>query len=190
MQLNIQIDTNKSNLFLDLLDVLKKDNMINDFKVMPTQTDDKKLNKYEKEILEDISHLSDSIKDADTAKGVDTGICIVMDQLMSDYQVIEQYLYKKAYKKLSKSYKYIDSDVKNYLLSIRSKDDLGIELKSNVYKVRIANSDKNKGKSAGYRLITYLKIVENQLHLLYIYDKSILENLTEKEIDTMILKQI
>ena len=109
---------------------------------------------------------------------------------MSDYQVIEQYLYKKAYKKLSKSYKYIDSDVKNYLLSIRSKDDLGIELKSNVYKVRIANSDKNKGKSAGYRLITYLKIVENQLHLLYIYDKSILENLTEKEIDTMILKQI
>ena len=79
MQLNIQIDTNKSNLFLDLLDVLKKDNMINDFKVMPTQTDDKKLNKYEKEILEDISHLSDSIKDADTAKGVDTGICIVMD---------------------------------------------------------------------------------------------------------------
>ena len=109
---------------------------------------------------------------------------------MSDFQVIEQDLYQKAYKKLSKSYKHIDSDVKNYLLSIESKDDLGVELKSNVYKVRIANSDKNRGKSAGYRLVTYLKIVENQLHLLYIYDKSALENLTEKEIDSMILKQI
>jgi len=109
---------------------------------------------------------------------------------MSVFQVIEQALYQKAYKKLSKSYKHIDVDVKNYLSSIESKDDLGIELKSNVYKVRIANSDKNKGKSAGYRLITYLKIVENQLHLLYIYDKSALENLTEKEIDSIILKQI
>ena len=75
-------------------------------------------------------------------------------------------------------------------MSIKSKEDLGVELRANVYKARIANSDKNKGKSAGYRLITYLKVVENQLHLLYIYDKSALENLTEKEIDSMILKQI
>jgi len=79
MQLNIQIDTNKSNLFLDLLDVLKKNDMINDFKVITRKADDGKLSDYEKEILEDISHLSDSIKDADDAKGKDTGICVVMD---------------------------------------------------------------------------------------------------------------
>jgi len=59
-----------------------------------------------------------------------------------------------------------------------------------VFKVRVANSDKNKGKSAGYRLISYLAVVENELHLLYIYDKSKLVNVTEKEVDSLVLKQI
>lgn len=109
---------------------------------------------------------------------------------MPIYKVVEQELYQKAFKKLSKSYRHIDIDVDNFLNSINTKQDLGIELKSNVYKVRIANSDKNKGKSAGYRLISYLAIIKNELHLLYIYDKSSLVNLTEKEIDEIILKQL
>ena len=109
---------------------------------------------------------------------------------MPVFKVIEQSLYKKAYKKLSKNFRHIDSDIEGFLEGIINKEDLGIELKSNVYKVRIANSDKNRGKSAGYRLISYLKIVDNELHLLYIYDKGSLENLTEKEIDNLVLKQI
>ena len=79
MQLNIQIDTNKSNLFLDLLDVLKKDKMINDFQIISTKKVNNELNNYEKEILEDISNLSNSIKNADSAKGKNTGLCIVME---------------------------------------------------------------------------------------------------------------
>ena len=109
---------------------------------------------------------------------------------MYKYTVIEQALYKKAVKKLSKNYKNIETDIKNFLQSINTKDDLGIELKSNIFKVRIKNSDKNKGKSAGYRLISYLTVINNELHLLYIYDKSSLANVTEKEIDELISKQI
>ncbi len=109
---------------------------------------------------------------------------------MYKYRVIKQALYKKAFKKLSKTYKNIELDINDYLKSINSKSDLGIELKSNVFKARIKNRDKNKGKSSGYRLISYLAIVENELHLLYIYDKSSLVNVTEKEIDELILKQI
>jgi len=105
-------------------------------------------------------------------------------------QVVEQELYRKAYKKLSKQYRHLKNDIDNFLDSIDSKEDLGIELKSNVFKVRVKNSDKNKGKSAGYRLISYLAIIDNELHLLYIYDKSKLENLTEKEIDNLILQQV
>ena len=105
-------------------------------------------------------------------------------------QVVEQELYRKAHKKLSKQYRHLQNDIDNFLDSIDSKEDLGIELKSNVFKVRIKNSDKNKGKSAGYRLISYLAIIDNELHFLYIYDKSKLENLTEKEIDNLILQQI
>jgi len=106
------------------------------------------------------------------------------------YTVIEQDLYLKALKKLSKKYKNIESDIENYLLSIESIEDLGIELKNNVYKVRIANSDKNKGKSAGYRLISYVKIMDSELHLIYIYDKSSLENISEKELDILLVKQL
>jgi len=58
-----------------------------------------------------------------------------------------------------------------------------------VFKVRVANSDKNKGKSAGYRLISYLAIIENELHLLYIYDKSKLVNITEKEVDELVINK-
>ena len=106
------------------------------------------------------------------------------------YTIVEQDLYLKACKKLSKKYKNIESDVENFLLNLTSLDDLGIELKNNVYKVRIANSNKNKGKSAGYRLISYVKIIENEIHLIFIYDKSNLENITEKELDILLLKQL
>ena len=109
---------------------------------------------------------------------------------MYKYTVVEQELYKKALKKLSKTYRNINLDIKDFLKSINTKKDLGIELKSNVFKVRVKNSDKNKGKSSGYRLISYLAIVENELHLLYIYDKSKLANITEKEVDELITKQI
>lgn len=109
---------------------------------------------------------------------------------MYKYTVVEQELYKKALKKLSKTYRNIDLDIKNFLKSINTKEDLGIELKSNVFKVRVANSNKNKGKSSGYRLISYFEIIENELHLLYIYDKSKLVNVTEKEVDELVIKQI
>ena len=109
---------------------------------------------------------------------------------MYKYTIVEQELYKKSFKKLSKSYKNIDLDIKYFLESINTKDDLGIELKSNVFKVRIKNKDKNKGKSAGYRLISYLAVIDNELHLLYIYDKSKLVNVTEKEVDQLVTKQI
>ncbi len=107
-----------------------------------------------------------------------------------DYTVVEQELYLKALKKLSKKYKYINEDIEAFLEEITTVDDLGVELKNNVYKVRIANSDKNKGKSAGYRLITYVKVTEHELHLIYLYDKSSLTNITEKELDTLLLKQL
>ena len=104
--------------------------------------------------------------------------------------IVEKRLYTKSLKKLSKHYKNIQKDVDTFLESINTKEDLGVELRSNVFKVRVANSDKNKGKSAGYRLISYLVLVENELHLLYIYDKSKIVNLTEKEIDSIVSESI
>jgi hypothetical protein len=51
----------------------------------------------------------------------------------------------------------------------------GEDLGAGLFKIRLANKDKVKGKSAGYRIITYL-IDENEndttIYLIKIYDKS------------------
>lgn len=105
-------------------------------------------------------------------------------------KVIKQELYKKALKSLSKKFKHVEADIEKFLSEIKDRNELGIELKANIFKARVANSDKNKGKSSGYRLITYLKITDDELHLIYVYDKGSIENLTEDEIDTMIINSL
>ena len=42
---------------------------------------------------------------------------------MYKYAVVEQELYKKAFKKLSKTYRNIDLDIKDFLESINTKED-------------------------------------------------------------------
>jgi mRNA-degrading endonuclease RelE of RelBE toxin-antitoxin system len=109
---------------------------------------------------------------------------------MNKFEIVEHALYEKAFKKLSKRYKNIENDIGDFLKNVKSSKDLGVVLKSNVYKVRIANSNKNRGKSAGYRVLTYLALIDNKLHMLYIYDKSDMGNLTEKQVDEMITKAL
>ena len=66
MYLSINIETQKSNLFLDFLNLLKKDKMINDFQVI---SNNKKFSNYEKEVFQDIEQLSTTISHAQEGKG-------------------------------------------------------------------------------------------------------------------------
>lgn len=59
---------------------------------------------------------------------------------------------------------------------------------NNVLKVRVANSDTNSGKSNGYRLIYYAVKNDGTIYLLTIYHKKDKENITNKEIQELILK--
>lgn len=102
------------------------------------------------------------------------------------FSVFESETYKHSKKQLKKRFRNIDRDITAYLLSLTSIDDLGVSLGDGIYKARIANSDKNKGKSSGYRLITLVQVIESNLYLIYVYDKSDLENITEKELDEMV----
>lgn len=54
------------NIDLDLLNLLKKDNMINDFQIV---ADSPLLSKYEKELVQDISNISTAIHHADNGQG-------------------------------------------------------------------------------------------------------------------------
>ena len=54
------------------------------------------------------------------------------------------------------------------------------------YKVRMAIASKGKGKSGGSRVITCVKIVEEHVYLLSIYDKSDKESISDKELDELL----
>lgn len=74
--------------------------------------------------------------------------------------------FAKTVKKLQKRFKHIENDCNNFIDSIETTDNLGTDLSNGVYKVRIANTDKKSGKSAGYRLISYLKLIDKKLYLM------------------------
>jgi hypothetical protein len=65
---------------------------------------------------------------------------------------------------------------------IRQNPTLGIPLGQDCYKIRIAISSKKQGKSGGARVITYVKIIDNQVIFLTIYDKSAKADINNKEL--------
>lgn len=65
----------------------------------------------------------------------------------------------------------------------------GADLGHGLRKVRMAISAKGKGKSGGARVITLILAYseeESEIGLLYIYDKSEQENLTDKELSDIL----
>jgi hypothetical protein len=57
MQLQLNINDVKANIFLELLEVFKKDNLVQDYKIVDNYND------YEKEILADLQNLHASMQD-------------------------------------------------------------------------------------------------------------------------------
>lgn len=57
MQLQLNINDYKANIFLELLEVFKKDNLVEDYKVINTY------NEYEQEVMDDLKNLHLSIQD-------------------------------------------------------------------------------------------------------------------------------
>jgi len=65
----------------------------------------------------------------------------------------------------------------------------GDSIGSNCYKIRLAISSKQKGKSGGARVIIHLVLSEKNVFLLSIYDKSEKEDISDKELKAL-LKEI
>ena len=86
--------------------------------------------------------------------------------------------FRKQLRKLEKKYRKIRSDLEPILMQIQMGDIVGDRLQgidSEVFKVRVLNSDTNRGKSGGYRVIYWLKLPECVV-LLDIYSKSDRDN--------------
>lgn len=62
----------------------------------------------------------------------------------------------------------------------------GISLGNDIYKIRLAIASKNKGKSGGTRIISYVKVINETVYLVSIYDKGEKENISNTEIEELL----
>jgi mRNA-degrading endonuclease RelE of RelBE toxin-antitoxin system len=101
--------------------------------------------------------------------------------------------FKKNLKKLSKKYRKIKTDIDPLLEELQQRNlippgDRIQGIPEYVYKVRLKNSDLNKGKSHGYRVI-YLMMEHNRIVLLTIYSKPDQPNIMAHQI-AVLLKEL
>jgi hypothetical protein len=54
------------------------------------------------------------------------------------------------------------------------------------YKIRLSIKSKGKGKSGGARIITCVKVIDGNVYLITIYDKSEKESISNKELKELL----
>ena len=98
--------------------------------------------------------------------------------------------FSRQAKRLAKKYKSFVSDFSLFKMSIESNPYQGTDLGGGKRKIRMAVASKGKGKSGGVRVITfnveYVEPEEVIVHLITIYDKQEMANVSEAYIDQII----
>ncbi|MGH1396522.1 MAG: type II toxin-antitoxin system RelE family toxin [Trichormus sp.] len=98
--------------------------------------------------------------------------------------------FKKDLRELAKRYRSIRSDIQQLIEQLQAGETPGDRIagvKYQVFKVRLKNSDIQKGKSGGYRVIYYLK-TEQEIILTTIYSKSDISDVGNEVIEEAIAK--
>jgi mRNA-degrading endonuclease RelE of RelBE toxin-antitoxin system len=87
--------------------------------------------------------------------------------------------FDRELKRLSKKYPSIRTDIIDFTKSLYENPFQGDSLGKDCYKVRMKITSKGKGKSGGSQVITCVKVVNEQIKLLTIYDKSEQESISD-----------
>lgn len=95
--------------------------------------------------------------------------------------IITQEALRQA-KRLVKRYPSFKTDLLELIDDLTSNPFQGAALGKDLYKVRLAIRSKNKGRSAGARVITCVKVIHDTVYLAHIYDKSDQSTLTDIEL--------
>ena len=107
-------------------------------------------------------------------------------------QVVLSEIFLKDIKDLAKSYRSVRKDILPLIARLSDGEIVGDRLKGfdiSIYKVRIKNSNNQKGASGGYRVIYYVQ-AEDFIVLTNIYSKSDYENIDDDLIEKSIEKYL
>ena len=107
----------------------------------------------------------------------------------TNYKIVPQPTFIKEAKRLAKKYKSFKDDLQQLNDMLTNNPNTGDDLGGGLRKVRLAISDKNKGKSHGARVITYTFLVDEStgiVNLIFIYDKQERDSISKKEIKALL----
>ena len=83
--------------------------------------------------------------------------------------------FDNKFKRYRKKYLSLEKEVEELVNELEINAKTGINLGGYIYKIRLASKSKGKGKSGGFRVITYYveqKVKESEVYLITIYDKA------------------
>lgn len=100
-------------------------------------------------------------------------------------KIIYSPIFIKKAKQLKKKHQSLVNDLIQLESILKIDPKTGTDLGNGVFKIRLAVKSKGKGKSGGYRVITYLQ-TENEITMVYIYDKSEEATISKKDIQKII----
>lgn len=98
------------------------------------------------------------------------------------FRVIPTSNFEKELKLLAKKYPKIKEDIKDLKKDLEEKPQQGYPLPKSCYKIRMKITGKPAGKRGGARIITFVKIIDEKVYLLSIYDKGDQSNNDELDI--------
>jgi mRNA-degrading endonuclease RelE of RelBE toxin-antitoxin system len=102
------------------------------------------------------------------------------------YNVIIFPTFKREAKRLVKKYNSLKGELETLCAKLAEKPDIGVPLGNGVFKIRLAVAAKGKGKSGGARVITYVKLDNNAILLISIYDKGEKTTISDKKIQALV----
>ena len=94
--------------------------------------------------------------------------------------------FKKEAKKLIKKQASLKEEIKVLGQSLEENPKQGTSLGNNVYKIRLSIASKQKGKSGGARIITFVKVENETIYFLTIYSKGEKDTINDNEIKLLL----
>lgn len=94
--------------------------------------------------------------------------------------------FKKEAKRLTKKYPSLKTELAELFTELEENPTTGTPLGNDIYKIRLSIASKNKGKSGGARVLSFVKVTLTTVLLFSIYNKGEVDSLSEKEIKLLI----
>ncbi len=94
--------------------------------------------------------------------------------------------FKREVKTLGKKYPSLNDDFLKLLDELAQNPQLGTPIGQDCYKIRLLIKSKKTGKNGGGRVVTCVKIVNEKVYLLSVYDKSEQESISDKRLKLLL----